>query len=271
MSAPTVQRSQPEVVTGVVPSLPVFGALMQRALRRFVRIPSLVVPTVVMPLFFITAFTGSFDGVSRIDGYPTDRLVNWVAAFAVLQSSAFAGIGAAAIMANDLENRFIDRLMVSPLRRSIVVLGPLGQAAVRALIPTSVVLLVAVAKGATLPGGVAGLAMVYLGGMGMAVVMGALGVGVVLMIGNIRAMAIVQVFGFVVLFPSTGQVPVQLMEGWLATVARYNPATALLATTRQGFLGPVTWSETWPGLLVLVVSSVLFGAFAVRQLQRLSR
>jgi len=257
--------------TGPVASLPVFVALMQRAMRRFIRIPSLVIPTVVMPLFFITAFTGSFDGVSRIDGYPTDRLVNWVAAFAVLQSSAFAGIGAAAVMANDIDNRFLDRLMVSPVRRVVVILGPLGQAAVRAWIPTTVVLLVALSKQASLPGGVLGVAMVYLGGMGMAVMMGALGVAVVLMIGNIRAMAIVQIVGFVVLFPSTGQVPVQLMDGWLATLARYNPATQMLAMTRQGFLGPVTWSGTWPGVLVVAIGTAVFGWFAVTQLRRLGR
>ena len=103
----------------------------------------------------------------------------------------------------------------------------------------------------------------------MAMLMGLLGVGVVLLIGNIRAMAIVQVVSFLVLFPSTGQVPIELMDGWLATLARWNPATPMLAMTRQGFLGELSWSETWPGLTVVVVGIALFGTFARAQLRRL--
>ena len=120
-----------------------------------------------------------------------------------------------------------------------------------------------------MPAGILGVAMVYLGGMSMAVVMGLLGLGVVLLIGNIRAMALVQVISFLVLFPSTGQVPIELMDGWLATMARWNPATPVLAMTRQGFLGEISWSETWPGLLVIGGGLALFGAFARTQLRRL--
>ena len=74
---------------------------------------------------------------------------------------------------------------------------------------------------------------------------------------------------FLVLFPSTGQVPIELMDGWLATMARWNPATPVLAMTRQGFLGEISWSETWPGLLVIGGGLALFGGFARTQLRRL--
>ena len=79
-----------------------------------IRLPAVLAPTVIMPAFFVTAFTGSFDGISRVEGYPTDNIVNWVAAFAILQSCAFAGIGAAAaITAHErLEHR------VQPVRRN---------------------------------------------------------------------------------------------------------------------------------------------------------
>ena len=90
-----------------------------------------------------------------------------------------------------------------------------------------------------------------------------------LLVGNIRAMAVVQVISFLVLFPSTGQVPIELMDGWLATMARWNPATPVLAMTRQGFLGEISGAETWPGLLVVAGGLALFGAFARSQLRRL--
>ena len=78
------------------------------------------------------------------------------------------------------------------------------------------------------------------------------------------------IIAFLFMFPSTGQVPID-QDGWLATVAQINPITPVLAMTRQGFLGEVTWSQTWPGALVVVVGLVVFGAFALTQLRRLER
>lgn len=238
---------------------------------RLVRIPSIIMPVVIMPAFFVVAFTGSFDGITRIEGYPTDNIINWVAAFAMLQSCSFAGIGAAAGMATDIEEHFVDRLLVSPLRRSLIILAPLGQAAFRSLIPSTVVLLIAWANGASMPGGVLGIVVAYVGGVSIALVMGCLALGVVLLVRSMRAMAIVQIVAFLFMFPSTGQVPIELMEGWLASVARINPVTPMLAMTRQGFLGEVTWGETWPALLVVAVGVTVFGSFALSQLRRLER
>lgn len=255
--------------SGFARSAPVLSGLTHRILLRIVRIPAVIVPTMIMPAFFIIAFTGSFDGISRVDGYPTDNIVNWVAAFAILQTAAFAGIGASSALATDLETRFIDRILVSPTRRLLIVLAPLGQAAVRSLIPVTVVLLIAWAKDASMPGGVLGVLMVYVGGVGTGIVMGALGMTVVLIIGNMRAMALVQMVAFVIMFPSTGQVPRELMDGWLADAAAVNPITPLLAMTRQGFLGTVSWSETWPGLLVLLIGTSLFVSTARALIGRL--
>ncbi len=251
------------------PSGPGLVQLSRRAITRLLRVPALIAPTIIMPAFFIVAFTGSFDGITRVDGYPTDNIVNWVAAFAIVQSASFAGIGAAGAMATDMDSGFLDRLLVSPVRRVLIVAGPLVQTAIRALIPVTVVLLIAALKGASMPGGLLGIVVVYAGAIGAALIMGCVGLAVVLHIGNIRAMAIVQIVAFVFLFPSTGQVPIVVMEGWLQTAARYNPATDLLLLVRQGFLGDVTWANTWPGLLVILGGVAIFGSWARYELGRL--
>ena len=38
-----------------------------------------------MPIFFVVAFSGSFSSVVELDGYSTDKAVNWMAAWAILQ------------------------------------------------------------------------------------------------------------------------------------------------------------------------------------------
>ncbi len=251
-------------------SFPAFMELSRRSLIRIVRIPSILVPTIVMPIFFVMAFTGSFEGVTRLDGFPTDNFINWVGPYALVQTASFAGMGAAGTMATDLDNGFIDRLLVSPVRRSMIIVGPLAYTAMRSVIPITLVLLLCVPKGASLPGGILGLVLAIVGGLGGALVVGAMGLAVVLRIGHIRAMVLVNIIAFTFLFPSIGQVPMSLLTGWMHTVARYNPATNLIRMTRQGFIGDITWAETWPGLLVIVAGLVVFGAWARYELERLS-
>jgi len=253
---------------GYSPRLPTVAWMTRRNLVRVVRMPSIVVPMAIMPLFFVIAFTGSFDGISHVPGYPTDNVINWVAAFALLQGSSFAGLGAAGALATDLDNGFIDRLLVSPIRRESILVAPLVYSAIRAMVPITIVMVASALSGASMPGGALGVLLAYVGGVGGGVVIGAFGLGVVLRMDDIRAMSVVQTLSFVVMFPSIGQVPLVLLSGWMHSVARINPVTNILRMSRQGFLGPVTWGDTWPGLLALAIGTVVFGLWAAHELER---
>ena len=79
-----------------------------------------------------------------------------------------------------------------------------------------------------------------------------------------------QVGVFVLVFLSATQVPMRGLSGWLHTIARINPATNLLRMSRQGFLGPVTWHDTWPGLLAFAGMGVALLLFADRGLKKLN-
>jgi ABC-type multidrug transport system permease subunit len=97
-----------------------------------------------------------------------------------------------------------------------------------------------------------------------------LGLAVVYRFRTMRSMILIQVGGFSLMFLSTGQVPIHFMNGWLHTVARVNPVTNVLRFARQGFLGDLTWSMTWPGLVALGAMVAVAGALAVHQLRRLA-
>ncbi|MYA75050.1 MAG: ABC transporter permease [Acidimicrobiaceae bacterium] len=245
--------------------------MCHRNLTRFTRLPAILVPLIVMPVFFLVVFTSSFDGITRLDGYPTENLINWVVAFALLQGAMFSGVGTAGTVANDIENGFMDRLLVSPVRRGAIIVAPLTYTAIRALIPLTLVTVLAFAMNADVPGGILGIVLAYTGGIGGALVIGCFGLGVVLRTGDVRAMTIVQMTSFLVIFPSIGQVPIALLDGWMEQVARVNPATNLLRMTRQGYLGDVTWADTWPGLLVIACGIAVFGPWARAELIRRTR
>ena len=65
----TVQAPPAAAVTSdAAPFLPTILGMARRNLTRLVRLPSILVPMAIMPMFFVIAFTGSFDGITRIEG-----------------------------------------------------------------------------------------------------------------------------------------------------------------------------------------------------------
>lgn len=240
-------------------------SLAHRSVITTLRVPATVVPTVLMPIFFTLAFSGAFGALTGLPAFPTDNILDWMAPFAILQGAAFAGFGAAFGVGRDIENGFYDRLLLSPAPRWSLIAGPMLFSAGRAFLPLCTVLPIALLGGARMPGGVAGLVSLVLAALGVALCAGLWGLGVLYRFKTMRAAALVQVGIFVVQFLSVGQVPLEAMEGtWLYQVARVNPFTQVLDLARQGFLGPVTWDQTWPGLLAIVLVAIGLTVFAWR-------
>ena len=196
-------------------------------------------------------------------------MYDWMAPYAALQGSVFAGIGGAASAADDIENGFFDRLLLAPGRRLPILLGTAAYSGLRSLIPTTAVLLASAMGGLSLRGGPMGLVCLYAATVGMAVVFCLLGLTVAYRMRTMRSMMLVQVVGFSSMFMSTGQVPLHFMEGWLRVVAGLNPLTDVLQFARQGFLGPLAWSTTWPGMVALVSMVVVTGLAAGRSLGKM--
>ena len=258
-------------MTAMTHSVAASAAFARRGFVRMLRVPSIIVPMVAMPIFFVVAFSGSFASVVQLEGYGTDEAVNWMAAWALLQGSSFSGMGAAAAAATDLENGFFDRIRLAPVPTSTVIAGLLGYALVRSLLPVTAVLVVAFAfLGADMPGGVLGIVMCYLGGAGLAVVMSLLALAVAFTLKNMRALGVSQIGIFSLMFLSVGQVPLVAIEGWLHEAAAINPVTRVIRMTRQGFLGEVTWATTWPGLVALAGMIACFGALAAWRFRRIT-
>ena len=105
----------------------------------------------------------------------------------------------------------------------------------------------------------------------MAAVLCLVGLAVVYRKGTMRSVMPVQILAFSMMFMSTGQVPLDFMDGWLFHVARLNPATSVLRFARQGFIGDITWSVTWPGLVAMTVMVSATVVAAVTSMTKLSR
>jgi len=245
------------------------GGLAVRNLRNIRRLPSAFLPALLMPLSQVISFSGTYRGVTDIPGFPTDRSVNWFLPLAVVMGSSFAGLAAGFSMIRDLQTGFYDRLRMAPARRNALLLGPIIAAAVRALIVVTLVFAIGTLLGARLTDGPLGLLTLAVAGVGMAVVGTGWGLGLAYRFGDMRAAAIMQLTLFLGLFLTEAQTPLDVMEGWLHSVARVNPLTNVLRLARTGFLGEITWGDSWGGLLAIVALGVLAVWFARRGLDSL--
>ena len=250
--------------------VPVSLTLAKRSMVGILRIPAAVIPLVVMPMFFVIAFSGSFTGLQDLPNFPTDNVFNWFVPFAILQGAAFAGFGTGFSTVRDIESGFYDRLLLAPGSRLGHYVGPVLASLARATFTTVCVLALGFVLGGTMPGGPISLIPLLVAALGVAVIATAWALGIVYRIPNQRAGPIIQIGIFSCTFLSTGNVPLDDQIGWTEPIARINPLTRILELARQGFLGDVAWSTTWPGLLAITTSSILLWTFAVRGIKRLT-
>lgn len=248
--------------------------LALRSIRTIRRLPSAFFPALAMPVFNMIAFSGTFYAITQLPGFPTDRSINWYMPLGIMMGSAFAGVGLGFTTIRDIQTGFYDRLRMSPTSRLSLVMGPILGSLVRVILMCTLVIGLGVALGARFPGGILGVLCLYVAAMGIATAGAGWGLGLAYRFRDMRAAAIMQLSIFVVMFLSTAQVPLQVMSGWLHSVARLNPATNVLRLARTGLVDPsspdaLSWGSVWGGLVAVVVMSALTISFALRGLRKM--
>jgi ABC-2 type transport system permease protein len=200
--------------------------------------PALIVPSLIFPLFFFTAFAG---GLSRVDSIPGfDFPPGYTAfqfVFVLLQSSAFAGVFTGFGVARDFEMGFGRRLLLAAPRRSAIVVGYVTAGLVRAMFTMVMITVVALLAGMNVTGG--GLDLFGLYGLAVLINVAASlwAVGVALRVRTIQGGPAMQVPVFLTLFLAPVYVPLHLLSGWIHGVASANPITALLDAGRDLIAG----------------------------------
>lgn len=248
--------------------LAVAVGLARRSLLLIRRVPAALVPTIFFPVIIVVAFSGAYGGLTMLPGFPVEHMIDWMLPMAVIQGAAFSGVNVGVIMIRDFEDGFFDRLLIAPVSRVALIAGPMLGALGRGLIPAAVVLSVGLAAGASIPGGVPGALMLFAAALGAAAMASGWAIGLALRFQHMKAAPLMQVGMFVGIFLSTAQVPLEVMTGWLKGVARFNPTTYILGMGRQGFIGSVSWADTWPGLVAIAGGCLVLGAFALRGLRK---
>jgi ABC transporter DrrB family efflux protein len=251
----------------VAAQLETVGALMRRGLNEILRVPGAAIPGVLAPTIFFLGLTAVFGNLTLLPGFTTDSYQSFLVPVSLMQAAGFTGAATGVNLARDIEQGWFDRLLASPATRISLLAGLVLSASFRVLIPATFLLVVAFSLGAHFPG-LDGLAITLLVVMGMAVIASAWGVALALRFKTQSAAPLMQAGMLLVILTTTAYAPLELLSGWLQEVARYNPVTQILEAARQGFVGGVTWGDTWPGLLALAGFAIVLSAIALRGMRR---
>ena len=241
--------------------------LMRRALNEVIRVPGAAIPGVLAPALFMVGLTAIFGKLALLPGFTTDSFLSFILPVSLLQGATFAGAATGVNLARDIEQGWFDRLLVAPPSRGAILAGTVLSASLRALMPVAMVLVVGLALGAHFPG-LDGLAIAFTIVLCFAAVAAAWGTVLAMRFRTQQAAPLMQAGGFMAVLFTTSYAPQELLEGWLHTVAKYNPVTQVVEAVRQGFVTGVSWSDTWPGLLALAGLAIVLGALALRGLRR---
>lgn len=242
-------------------------ALTRRALNEILRVPGAAIPGILAPTIFFLGLVAVFSSLTLLPGFTTDSYQSFIIPVGLLQGAGFTGAATGVNLARDIEQGWFDRLLASPAPRWVLLLGLVLSASFRALLPTTVLLIVGISLGAQWPGP-GGLAVAIVVVMAMAILAANWATMLALKFKSQSAAPLMQAGVFILILTTTAYAPLALMTGWLQEVARYNPATQILEAARQGFVGGVSWSETWPGLLALLGLIVVLGSLALIGMRR---
>ncbi|HEY1284689.1 MAG TPA: ABC transporter permease [Solirubrobacterales bacterium] len=248
-------------------NLATVAALIARARNELVRVPGAAIPGVLAPTIFFLGLNGVFGALTQLQGFDTSSYESFIAPVSMLQGAGFTGAAAGVNLARDIERGWLDRLLVSPAPRWALLSGTVLAASARALIPATAVLVSALVLGAGWPG-LDGLLVCYCMVAAMAAVAACWGSMLALHFKSQSAAPLMQAGMLALILTTTAYAPLALLQGWLQTIANLNPVTQVLEAARQGFVGQVTWAETWPGLLALAGMLALLGALALREMRR---
>jgi ABC-2 type transport system permease protein len=251
-------------------ALPVARAVAKRSLRLVFTNPALLVPSILFPLVFLVGFAGGLSRIGHVPGFdfPTGYTA-FQFVFVFLQSAAFGGVFSGFGIARDFDSGFATRLLLAAPNRPAILLGYAFSAVVRFLFTSVWITLAAIIGGLKVDGD--GVDLLGLLGLGLLVNLAAVAfaAGVAYRTRTVQATPFMQIPIFLILFLAPVYVPLDLLSGWIHSVAQVNPATALLQAGR-GFISGAH-QTTGVAFACGAALTALMALYALRGLRRAER
>ncbi|HEV3130667.1 MAG TPA: ABC transporter permease [Acidimicrobiales bacterium] len=221
-----------------------------RALRAVPRDISVVIPPIFIALFFFIVNIGTLKRVtSSIPGF---NYTSFEMATAILLG--VTGVSRAPALVLDVQSKYFDRLLLTPVRRTAILLGHMAADVTVAAAMTVPILVLGFILGVRFQDGPLGVVVFILMASLWSLAFAGFAYAIALKTGNPAAVNSTFLLFFPFLFLTSSYVPRSQLSGWLNTVAGFNPVTYLLGGLRSLVIGNGwQWTQLGEALLAILI------------------
>ena len=252
--------------------------VVRRNLIHIKRMPELLLDVTIQPVMFVLLFAFVFGGAIAVQG---SNYREFLVPGIMVQTMAFASFIVAIGLVNDLAKGIVDRLKSLPISRHSILVGRSVSSLIHSSIGICVMAVTGLAIGWAPHNGPLDTAL----GFGLLLLFGFSMIWLGIWVGSaMRSVEAVNGVMFTTMFPLTFVAdtfaPTESMPPWLATLAEWNPISAVVQATRQLWgngpaAGPdAAWPMQHPVTATVIWSIVLtafFAPMAMRAFRRRSR
>ena len=238
--------------------------VLRRELRPMRRDPFSVIFTMVQPLVFLAFFGPLLDQVPGAGGGDT---LQWFVPGIIVMSALFGASTTGANLQDEIMTGSYERMLVTPLRRSALLLGRAAKEIVPVLVQVVVIVLVTIPFGFDLyfPGPLLGIAIVAAFAIGL----GSMSHALALATRENQWMfwAVQQTVLFPLLLLSGILLPIEDAPGWLTVLSDINPLTYIVDAERALFAGELPADTVLAGIaaaLIVLAAGLTIGLRAVQ-------
>jgi ABC-2 type transport system permease protein len=243
-----------------------------RDLRALWRQPWFVAVTLVQPLIWLLLFGELFKRVADLPGFGHQSYIAYLAPGIVVMSALFSSGWNGMATIEDINRGVTDRLLVSPIRRSALIAGRVTQSAVVVIVQSVIMILLALAVGASFPGGVLGVVVLIVVSGVLGASFGALSNALALV--TRQEESLIGAVTFLVLpltFLSTALMRDDLLPGWMRTAADVNPVDWAIEAGRSATAASPDWGMVVTNTAMLLALLVVSAALATRAFKAYQR
>ncbi|NOK59463.1 MAG: hypothetical protein GFH27_549283n77 [Chloroflexi bacterium AL-W] len=205
--------------------------MTRRSVTVLTRTPLEIIVPILLGIFFLVVYESSLRGAAALF-LKGQSYLGFILPLSVISAGlSGAGIGGQAII-RDIQSGFFDKLLLTPIHRSALLLGPMIACAFAQALQALIIILLALLLGLESATGLVGLLVV----LGLTLLIGLGLSGFVIGIALCTKSAGVTGASTFLVFPLTFLAPIftplELLQGWIRVAAEINPLTYILEVGR---------------------------------------
>lgn len=240
-----------------------------RNVQHTLRNPVFVFASMFQPLVYLLLFMPLLNSLHDVPGIPAGKAVDWfIPGLLVMQAlfgSAFVGFS----LIDDIRSGVIERFLVTPVRRSAILLGRILRDAVVLLLQCVMITLVAIPFGLSVNAGGFVLSLLLYALIGISMASMSYGFALIYKVEDPLAPTL-----------NTIALPVSLLSGiilplalaplWLQDLAKANPFSYGVDAVRALFAGNFQNVEIFEGFIIVGALAIILFMLALRQLKKMT-